>query len=56
LFAPTQTVDIVVIPLRCATGQEEAKRNSFSLVLEREVELEDQQQILDKEAINHYLL
>jgi len=42
--------------LRYATGQEEAKRDSFPLVLERRVELEDQQQILNKEAINYYLL
>jgi len=46
----------MIIPLRCATGQKEIKRNSFPLVLKRGIKLEDQQQILDKEAINHYLL
>jgi len=56
LFVLTQTVNVMIIPLRCTTSQKETKKDSFPLVLERGIKLEDQQQILDKEAINYYLL
>jgi len=46
----------MIILLRCTTSQKETKKDSFPLVLEREIKLEDQQQILDKKAINYYLL
>jgi len=45
----------MVILLRCVTSQKREKRDSSPLALEREVDLEGQQQILDKEASNHHL-
>jgi len=55
LFILTQIANAMVILLRCVTSQKGEKRDSSPLALEREVDLEGQQQILDKEASNHHL-
>jgi len=52
----TQIADTVVILLRYVTSQKGEKRDSFPLALEREVDSEGQQQILNKEASNYHLL
>ena len=54
-FMLTQIANTMVILLRYVTGQKGEKRDSSLLALEREVDSEGQQQILDKEASNHHL-
>ena len=55
LFASTQIVIAMVTQLKCATGQEEAKRDNSPLALVKGVDLENWQQILGKKALNHHL-
>ena len=45
----------MVTQLKCATGQEEAKRDNSPLALVKGVDLENWQQILGKKALNHHL-